>query len=267
MASDGSEAQVARVEPVHVADDASYSMDHFCVPECYRAAISQVLIPHGLVADRVERLALDICEAYEGRVPHLLCVLKGAAEFFNDLCRAIRTRRGLEGWAATRARARTGTDSLPVVPAPYTFDFVRCKSYDGTSSTGTVSIEGLRDESIRDRDVIIVEDIVDTGRTLAAVLPELKRRGAATVEICALVEKRTHLSIGLKARFTGFSIPDKFVVGYGLDYDEAFRDMEHICVVSDAGIKSHKGWDRLVGRKPSAAPSSSSAEAAADKEE
>jgi len=152
-------------------------------------------------------------------------VLKGGHQFFSDLCNALK-------------RLTLTNVSNP----PLTFDFIRVKSYANTESTGDVSIEsiGVDLPSLKGRHVLLVEDIIDTGVTMSKLVPHIESFGPATVRVATLLEKRTPKSIGFKAHFVGFSIPDKFVVGYCLDYNEVYRDMEHICVMSPDGIKRHQ---------------------------
>ncbi len=180
-----------------------------------------MLLPHGLILDRVEKLARDIVEDYPHSTPHLLVVLKGGSEFATDLSRTLRRIHGY----------------TPHKHIPFTVDYVRVKSYSGTQSTGTVSITGIDMATLAGRDIIVVEDIIDTGLTMQQLLPELKKHAPTSVRVSALLEKRTHKSSGFKGDYVGFSVPDSFVVGYNLDYNEAFRDMPHICIINQAGIR------------------------------
>ncbi len=190
-----------------------------------------MLLPHGLVLDRVEKLAADIREDYPTSTPHLLVVLKGGSEFAVDL---TRTLRRLHSFSEQRH-------------LPFTVDYVRVKSYSGTDSTGKVTITGIDLRSLAGRDVIVLEDIIDTGLTMRSLLPELAKHGPTSVRVGALLEKRTPKSCGFKADYAGFSVPDAFVVGYNLDYNEAFRDMPHICIISPEGIEHFKAHPMLLG--------------------
>ena len=117
-------------------------------------------------------------------------------------------------------------------------EFVRASSYDGISTTGDVLLSGgLRMEDLHQRHVIVVEDIVDTGTTLSHLLPLLREAAQPkSLEICTLLEKRLVGVAKVKAKYTGFSIPDHFIVGFGLDYNELYRDVPEIWVISQAGI-------------------------------
>ena len=113
------------------------------------------------------------------------------------------------------------------------------KSYHGIESTGTVQISGIDCSKLRDKHVILIEDIIDTGLTMSKVIPMLREYCPKSVKVATLLQKRTPKSCGLQGDYVGFSIPDSFVVGYSLDYNEVFRDMRHICVINEAGIAQY----------------------------
>ena len=213
---------------VHDTPEARYEVTAFSVPEHYAADLDHIMLPHGLVLDRTARIAQDIHEDYiaTGRKVHLLCVLKGGQQFFSDLIAALRKlcHRGCK-------------------TTPFTFDFVRCKSYKGTESSGEVqiSLEGGADPAtFAGQHVLLVEDIIDTGTTMSKLVPYMAKLGTASVRVATLLQKRTPRSIGFVGDYVGFSIPDAFVVGYCLDYNEVFRDMEHIGVINARGIERYK---------------------------
>eukprot|EP01031_Cornospumella_fuschlensis_P033750 gene33750-40837_t len=120
---------------------------------------------------------------------------------------------------------------------PTEYDFIRVKSYDGTSSTGKVQISGIHDiRALQDKHVVIVEDIIDTGLTMSNLVHFMKQEvSPASIRVVSLLEKRTGKPSLYKADMVGFSIPDLFVVGYGMDFNEAFRDLRHIAVINKAG--------------------------------
>ena len=201
---------------IHVNDAAEsrYEVDAFSVPEHYAQDLEYIMLPHGLVLSRTERIAADIHHDYiaggKGKV-HLLCVLKGGSQFFTDLV------------ACLRKLCARGCPSTP-----FTFDFVRCKSYKGTESSGDVqiSLEGGADPStFAGQHVLLIEDIIDTGTTMSKLVPYMAKLGTASVRVATLLQKRTPRSCGFVGDYVGFSIPDAFVVGYCLDYNEVFRDM------------------------------------------
>ena len=124
---------------------------------------------------------------------------------------------------------------------PHVFDFIRVKSYSGTNSTGEVAITGCDLTKLKGQHVIFVEDIIDTGLTMTKVFNFMSKQvQPASVNVCALCEKRTPLSCGFKAKYSGFSVPDKFIVGYGMDYNEIYRDLGHVAVINQAGIEKFK---------------------------
>jgi hypoxanthine phosphoribosyltransferase len=153
-------------------------------------------------------------------------VLKGGHAFFTELTRAIGRRQ----LYSTNVRV------------PFTFDFIRAKSYAGTSSSGEVAISGVRMEDLAGRDVILVEDIIDSGLTMSILVPMLQKE-CTSVAVAALITKRNPKAVGFEAQYIGFEVEDAFLVGYNLDYNEAFRELEHLCVVNAAGVAAFKDFD------------------------
>lgn len=180
-----------------------------------------MLIPHGLIQDRVARLAQCIRESYGNETIHILCVLKGGSWFFNSLLEELRNYHRYNKCSHT----------------PFTFDFIKVKSYAGLESTGKVNISGINLRSIEGKSVLLVEDIIDTGLTMTQLIPEMEKYQPKAIQVATLLEKRTHKNAsGFVANFAGFSVPDAFVVGYCLDYNEKFRDLNHICIINQNGI-------------------------------
>ncbi len=158
------------------------------------------------VDSRILELAKEIDEEYKGEEVFLVCVLRGAAFFACELAKRI---------------------TIPV-----TLDFMQVSSYgSGTRSTGEVKIVKDIDLSLRDKNVIIVEDIVDTGNTLSTLKAFLVQRKAKSVKICSLLDKPERREVNVDIDYVGFTIPDKFVVGYGLDYDQKYRNLPYVGVV------------------------------------
>ena len=212
---------------IFISDEGCFSPALFNIQSHYKDSISTLLIPHGLILDRVDKLASDILNQYKGRTPHLICVLKGGSIFFSDLLRALNKRHC--------------NSSLDYIP--YTFDFIKVSSYEGLESTGTVKVDMGNSNlaALKGRNLIFVEDIIDTGLTMVKLMQFFNERTeCAAIETITLLEKRTSRSNGYKANYVGFSIPDRFVIGYGLDYNESFRDMSHIAVISEEGIAKYK---------------------------
>lgn len=214
--------------PLMIPDDGRYPRDLFILPHHYHASIESVLIPHGLIQDRVEAMASAILNHYRGKTVHLICVLKGGSIFFSDLMRAMNS-----------LHSNTGLDYIP-----YTMDFIRVSSYEGTESTGTVKVDLSYGDlsALNGRHILFVEDIIDTGLTMVKLQEYFRTKTeCSSMETATLLEKRTSRSNGYRANYAGFSIPDAFVIGYGLDYNEVFRDMRHICVISEEGIRKYSG--------------------------
>ena len=170
----------------------------------------KVLLSEEEVAKRIEELGRKISEDYAGRQVHLICVLKGGVFFMCELAKKI---------------------SVPV-----SMDFMSVSSYgSGTESSGVVKIVKDLDEPLQDKDVIIVEDIIDSGRTLYHLMKILGERGPKSMHICTLLDKPERRVKDVHVDYVGFNIPDEFVVGYGLDYDQRYRNLPYIGVVE--GVK------------------------------
>ena len=121
--------------------------------------------------------------------------------------------------------------------------YVRLKSYHNTNSTGSVQVISDDLSVLKDKHVLVIEDIIDTGRTLGHFCKQLVSIGPKSLRIASLLEKRTPKSVGLRGDFVGFSIPDLFIVGYSLDYNERFRDLNHLSVLTDATIAKYNESD------------------------
>ncbi|XP_026572327.1 hypoxanthine-guanine phosphoribosyltransferase [Pseudonaja textilis] len=205
-------------------DEQGYDLDLFCIPKHYAEDLEKVYIPHGLILDRTERLAREIMKAMGGHHIVALCVLKGGYKFFADLLDYI------------KALNRNSDKSIPM-----TVDFIRLKSYCNDQSTGDIKVIGGDDLStLTGKNVLIVEDIIDTGKTMQTLLSLLQQYNPKMVKVASLLVKRTPRSVGYRPDFVGFEVPDKFVVGYALDYNEYFRDLNHICVISETGKEKYK---------------------------
>ena len=168
----------------------------------------RVLIDEERLVRRVDELARSITEDYAEKCPVLVCVLKGAVIFLADLVRRL--------------------------PFDLEMEFMAVSSYgQSTSSSGVVRILKDLDTNIEGRHVLIVEDIIDSGLTLQYLTSNLRSRGPASVEIVTLLSKPSRRTAELECRYTGFEIPDEFVVGYGLDYAEKYRNLSYIGVIDD----------------------------------
>lgn len=165
-----------------------------------------VMISEEEVATRLKKMAEQISKDYEGKAVHLICILKGSVFVTCELAKHI---------------------SVPV-----TMDFMSVSSYgDATESSGRVRIVKDLDEHIEGKDVLVVEDIIDSGRTLAFLLDMLKARKPASIKLCTLLDKPDRRVTEVAVDYTGFIIEDEFVVGYGLDYAQKYRNLPYVGVV------------------------------------
>ncbi len=165
-----------------------------------------VLLTEEEVDAKIREMGEQISKDYEGKTIHMICVLKGGSFFATELAKRI--------------------------TVPMTIDFMSASSYgSGTRSSGNVKIVKDLDEPVAGRDVLIAEDIVDSGNTLAYLIENFKTRGAKSIRLCTLLDKPDRRTADVHVDYTCFQIPDKFVVGYGLDYDQKYRNLPYIGVV------------------------------------
>jgi hypoxanthine phosphoribosyltransferase len=167
----------------------------------------RVLLTEEEVNKKINEVAAQISEDYAGKQVHMICILKGGVFFTCELAKRI--------------------------TVPVTLDFMSVSSYgDDTKSSGVVKIIKDLDESLADKHVLIVEDIIDSGRTLSYLIEVLKQRGPADIHLCTLLDKpERRVKKQVKVDYTCFTIPDEFVVGYGLDYAQRYRNLPYIGVV------------------------------------
>jgi hypoxanthine phosphoribosyltransferase len=170
-------------------------------------AVGEILIDEETLAARVAELGAEVSADYQGRDLLLIGVLKGAVFFMADLMRHL--------------------------TVPCEVDFMAISSYgDSTDSSGIVRILKDLDINIEGRHVLVVEDIIDSGLTLSYLMRNLESREPATLEVCALLTKPARREIDVPVRYVGFEIPNKFVVGYGLDFTERYRNLPYVAVLS-----------------------------------
>lgn len=166
----------------------------------------EVLISEQEVEARIQELADQISKDYEGKELHIICILKGSIFFTCELAKRI---------------------SVPV-----TLDFMQVSSYGSdTKSSGVIKIVKDLDESILERDILVIEDIVDSGNTLSYLLEMLSNRKPSSLKLCTLLDKPERRRKHVDVDYTGFQIPDEFVVGYGLDYAQKYRNLPYVGVV------------------------------------
>ena len=166
----------------------------------------RVLLSEEEVDARIQAIGRQISKDYEGKQVHLICVLKGGSFFMCELAKRI--------------------------TVPVSLDFMSVASYGNeTKSSGVVRIVKDLDESLKDKNVIVVEDVVDSGRTLSYLLEVLRSREPKSLRLCTLLDKPERRVVDVKVDYTGFRIPDEFVVGYGLDYAQKYRNLPYIGIV------------------------------------
>jgi hypoxanthine phosphoribosyltransferase len=166
----------------------------------------KVLLSEETIAQKIKELGELISKEYEGKQIHLICVLKGGVFFMTELSKHI--------------------------TVPVSIDFMAVSSYgDATVSSGRVRILKDLDESIEGKDVIVVEDIIDSGRTLSYLMEMLQTRKPNSLKLCTMLDKPSRREVEVFVDYTGFQIPDEFVVGYGLDYAQFYRNLPYIGVV------------------------------------
>lgn len=173
----------------------------------YHEFLDGVLIPEDRLQARIAALGAEISQDYQGKNPHLVCILRGGVMFLTDLMRRI--------------------------SIPHTIDFMAISSYGAGAreSSGQVRLTMDLKDNIRDRHVILVEDIIDSGNTLSSVIELLSVRKPASLKVCTLLDKAERREVDVPIDYCGFVIPDKFVFGYGLDLDEYYRNLAFIGTV------------------------------------
>lgn len=166
----------------------------------------RVMLSEKEVNARIQAIGEEISRDYAGKSVHLVCVLKGGSFFMCELAKRI--------------------------TVPVSIDFMSVSSYGkDTKSSGVVKIIKDLDESLKDKEVIVVEDIIDSGRTLSYLLELLGKRGPRSLSLCTLLDKPSRRVVNVDVNYTGFEIPDAFVVGYGLDYNQKYRNLPYIGVL------------------------------------
>ncbi|VDN00935.1 unnamed protein product [Thelazia callipaeda] len=203
---------------ISIPDNVEFKLESFVLPQCYLGDLKSVMIPKGLICDRVKCLAREIVQVIGDQPLVMLCVLKGSYRFFTELVEEM-------------ISARASCSHLLEV------DF----SYTNSDRSEALEMIGLSNEKdLENKNVVVVEDIVDSGRTISQLLNRLEQMGVKQMWTAILLSKRCEREHKVQEDFIAFDIPDKFIVGFGLDYNQKFRDLSHICVMSEAGIEKHK---------------------------
>ncbi|RWS31920.1 hypoxanthine-guanine phosphoribosyltransferase-like protein [Leptotrombidium deliense] len=217
---------MAKSETLVIEDDfKGFPVNCFCIANGMKNDLENVLIPGGLVEDRIERMACDVATEMGEEHFTALCVLKGGHQFFSSLVSKIRQFYRLASYTKN-ANKDFDCDQIRE-------EFIRIKSYEDNVSTGKVQIFGIENlESLKNKNVLIVEDIIDSGKTMQKLLQTLKDYELKSCRVSALFLKRNEIS-KLTPDFVGFEIPDKFIVGCSLDYNERFRGLNHVCILNE----------------------------------
>ncbi|MCU4751377.1 phosphoribosyltransferase family protein [Halobacteria archaeon AArc-curdl1] len=191
--------------PIDVRDRDLYAPDQVHVNEAYRSDLEGILIPHEEIEDCVARLAAEITDEYRSNPDfYPICVLKGAMRFFVDLLRHL---------------------DLEVL---YSEGIVYSSRYQAGPTTETPSVQFFNEDNLSGKDVLLVEDILDEGYTLATLRDQIEEFDPASVTITTLFNTSVDRDVNVDPAFKGFIIPDRFFVGYGLDYEERYRDLHHL---------------------------------------
>lgn len=189
-----------------------------------QSELGKVLITQNRLQERVSELGREISQAFDGTDLVVIAILKGSFIFAADLLRTI--------------------------TIPCSIDFMGISSYAGQPGSGVVRITKDLDESIAGRNVLMVEDIIDTGLTSNYLLHTLKQRNPASLQTCALLDKTARRLIDLPIAYRGFEIPDVFVVGYGMDYQQAYRNLPHIAILRPGSTDSDPEREPVLTGKP-----------------
>ena len=174
-------------------------------------AVTQILIDEQEIIEKCKDLGKQISQDYANKNPILICTLKGALMFYSELVKHI--------------------------TCAFSMEFIKANSYEDDHSTGKVEIKSMTSFEIKNRDILIIEDIVDTGLTLHRLCDYFKETQAKSVKIVALVNKKTKRLVEIHPDYLGFEIENHFVIGYGLDYNEQFRNLPYIGIINPKYIK------------------------------
>lgn len=202
-------------EPIDVRERTPYAVSQFRVKDEYESDLGQILIPEGEIENRVTALADDISNDYRdtgGGEMYAVCVLKGAMRFFG----ALTPQLDLDG--------------------SFSEGVVRAARYSGGEGGDETEVDFLEPEMVDGKDILVVEDIIDEGYTLEAILDRLEEFDTNSVQVAVLFDKADRRKTSVDIEYTGFLIPDEFVVGFGLDYDERYRNLRHLGVLDESVI-------------------------------
>lgn len=214
---------------IYIPDDfKGYKLDSFFIPKQIESYLDSVIIPKGLIDDRIEKIAYNIAQDYNDEPFVALCVLKGGYQYFNSLLAKVKQ---FYQFMSFDGKNNYSTQKI-------TIEFIRVKSYedDQSSNLKVIGIENL--ENLRGKNVLIVEDIIDTGKTMKKLLKLLESYDLKSLKVTSLVVKRKEEGkIHFLPNYVGFDVPDHFIVGHNFDFNEHFRDLNHVCIINDNGKK------------------------------
>ncbi|MFW5900590.1 MAG: hypoxanthine phosphoribosyltransferase [Halodesulfurarchaeum sp.] len=200
--------------PIEVRDRPPYSLDHFDVQEAYKSDLEHILVSKGELISRIRRMAEEIskdAQRHTGSELYAACVLKGALRFFGTLTPKLNP------------------------PGDYSEGVIQASRYTGGSTRDTTADVSLPEEqAVRGKDVLIVEDIIDEGYTLKTILEAFREMEPRSVSIAVLFDKRDRRKVDIDVEYTGFVVPDEFLVGFGLDYNERYRNLDHLAALDPA---------------------------------
>lgn len=213
-----------------INDDNEIAKSNFLISKQYDDFIEKVIVPRGLILDRIDKLAFDIFRENKNKTIYFLVVMKGAVKFATYLADKINEIMNNDISGST---------------FQYTFEYITISSYQNDKSTGEVKFKVDENlfQKLKGEHVILVEDILDTGRTLSTFIDFMnKNYTPASIKLAILIQKTnpSNLIYNTNVDYLGFLVPDKFIIGFGLDYNQYFRDMNHICSINENGIKAFK---------------------------
>lgn len=214
--------------PIAIPDDfKGFKLDSFFIPKQVESYLDSIIIPRGLIEDRIEKIAYNLAKDYNDEPFVALCVLKGGYQYFNSLLAKVK-----QFYQFMSFDGKNGYSTQKI-----TIEFIRVKSYEDDQSTNlkVIGIENL--ENLRGKNVLIVEDIIDTGNTMKKLLKLLESYNLKSLKVTSLVVKRKGGKINFMPDYVGFDIPDHFIVGHNFDFNENFRDLNHVCIINEAGKK------------------------------
>jgi hypoxanthine phosphoribosyltransferase len=203
---------------IYIADDASLPSELFSLPTNYQQYIGGVYVSRGLLNDRIRKLAIDIRKHYGEHCITILVVLRGAFYFAKDL---------VEGLDRLHHASH--------VTKPYVLEFIRVKGYANHDCMNDIEMSGFDIHQLAGKHVLVVEDLIDTGRTMLTLMEKLRQIATADLRLAVALYKRNQEGISVDCDFVGFSVPDDLLVGYCKDYNDNFTDLAHLCWLNELG--------------------------------